>query len=441
MKKTKKWLALLMGSAMALSTLAGCGQTASQPSGEGGQTESAAAGTDSAEQSSGAKEKIRVFTYFSGSDQWAPVWSEVIAEYMEAHPNIEIVDESAPTAGTNDVFRTKMQADVAAGTPADLCLFYSGEDGKPLVDSGLFVDLGTYMEADQEWSGKFKQSALDGQKYDGVQYSLPYLGYYEGLFYNKELFDQYGLEEPKTFEAIDKAIDVFAENDIPAFAASMAKPSYVLELLLLSQSGAEGHKNYFDESWAPALDCLADWYQRGAFPKDTMTISEDDIRLLFKEGKAAMMMNGSWCVGALEENPNMRLIAMPALPNGKGGEECVIAGFGSGWFLTKEAAERSDETLNLLKYLTSPEIMTRFIAVGGSSAVECPAPEGASELMKSAVDMLNNAAYTDTAIDSQVVREAWMAIADDGTPYLVEGKKTGSQLLEEARKIQETVSQ
>ena len=42
-----------------------------------------------------------------------------------------------------------------------------------------------------------------------------------------------------------------------------------------------------------------------------MTISEDDIRLMFKEGKAAMMFNGSWCVSALEDNPDMRLISMP----------------------------------------------------------------------------------------------------------------------------------
>ena len=203
---------------------------------------------------------------------------------------------------------------------------------------------------------------------------------------------------------------------------------------------AEGHKNYFDDSWAPALDCIADLYQKEAFPKDTMTISEDDIRLMFKEGKAAMMFNGSWCVSALEDNPDMRLISMPALPGGKGGESCALAGFGSGWFLSREASERSEESLKLLKYLTSPEIMQRFIAVGGSSAVECQAPEGASELMKSAVLMLNKATYTDTAIDSQVSREAWMAIADDGTPYLVEGKKSSLDLLAEARKIQEAVN-
>ena len=267
MKKTKKMLALLAGSAMMISSLAGCGQSPSATQGGNESTKQADAGQDSGKKAeSGAKEKIRVFTFFTGSDQWAPVWSEVIDEYMQANPGIEIVDESAPTAGANDVFRTKMQADIAARTPADLCLFYTGADGKPLVDSGLFVDLGPSMEADQDWSKNFKQSALDGQKYDGKQYSLPYLGYYEGLFYNKKLFDQYSLEEPTSYDNIMKAVEVFAQNGIPAFAASMAKPSYVLELAILAQAGAEGHKNYFDDSWAPALDCITDLYQKEAFP-------------------------------------------------------------------------------------------------------------------------------------------------------------------------------
>ena len=69
--------------------------------------------------SSTEKEEIRVITYFAGSDAWAPVWKEVIGEYMTAHPEIVIVDESVPTSGTSDVFRPKMNADIAAGTPAD----------------------------------------------------------------------------------------------------------------------------------------------------------------------------------------------------------------------------------------------------------------------------------------------------------------------------------
>jgi raffinose/stachyose/melibiose transport system substrate-binding protein len=74
----------------------------------------------------------------------------------------------------------------------------------------------------------------------------------------------------------------------------MMKPSYMVELFLLAQVGADGQKNYFDDSWIPALDCIKELYDKGAFPADTMTMTEDDIRVLFADDKAAMMINGVW---------------------------------------------------------------------------------------------------------------------------------------------------
>jgi raffinose/stachyose/melibiose transport system substrate-binding protein len=439
MKKMKKIATLAMSTLMLASALTACGGGGEDASGDAG-TKTEANANNSEGGGEAKNEEIRVFTFFTGSDVWAPIWSEVTKEYMEANPHITIVDESQPTAGANDLFRTKMNADIAAKTPADLCLFYSGADTKIIADSGLFVDLTEYLEADPEWKGNFNWSAVESQKYEGVQYCIPFLGYYEGLFYNKALFDQYGLEEPTSWDNILACMETFNANGIVPIATSLAKPSYLIEEFILAYGGEEDHKNYFSDSWAPALDAVKTLYDMKAFPADAMSISDDDVRMMVKDGKAAMMLNGSWCVSALEENPDMRIITMPTLPEGKGGESCVLAGFGSGWSITKEAMERSDETLKFLKWLTSPEIMTRFIEYGGSAAVKCDAPEGSSELMKSAVEMLNKATYTDTAIDSQVSREAWMAITEDGIPYLVAGEKTGLDLLAEARKIEENIN-
>ena len=70
----------------------------------------------------------------------------------------------------------------AAGTPADLILFYNGADMTTLADSGLFVDLNTYLEADSEWASHIKADALAAGQQDGVQYCIPYIGFYEGRY-------------------------------------------------------------------------------------------------------------------------------------------------------------------------------------------------------------------------------------------------------------------
>ena len=209
----------------------------------------------------------------------------------------------------------------------------------------------------------------------------------------------------------------------------------MMELFLLAQVGADGQKNYYDDSWIPALDCIKELYDKGAFPVDTMTMTEDDIRVLFADDKAAMMINGSWTVSSLKDQDGMRLISVPTLPGGTGGSNVVLSGFGSGWYMSKEAAERDDATLKFLKYLTSPEVMTRFIAVGGSPAITCDAPEGATPLEVSAMEMLNTATTSASACDSQVTRESWLNLTEPGIQYIVSGQTSPADLLAQCRNL------
>lgn len=451
MKKAGKAVVLMTALAVTGALLGGCAGGTADSKKEAGQTEAGkteagkaaedsaqteAAGGNSAE--GNVKEDIRVVTYFAGSDAYAPVWKEVCADYMKDHPGITIVDESQPTSGSNDLFKTKVQADLAAGNPADLVLYYTGEAyTKTFEDSGLFVDFGDILKADPEWAGNFKESPLENVQYQGKQYALPFIGYYEGMFYNKALFEQYGLEEPTTWENIMKANEVFSQNDIVTLSMSLGMPYITTENFIMGASGKENHRNYFDDSWGIAIDCIAELYQKGGLPKDTFTISEDDVRLLFSEGKAAMMINGSWCTESLQGNPDMRIISMPTLPGGTGGENCAIAGFSSGWHMTKAANERSGETLKFLKYMTSPETMARFIAYGGSPAIVCDAPENSSELLKSAVTMLEKAQYQDAALDSQVNHEAYETL-NNGIQYVCEGQMTSAEVLKQAKQLNES---
>lgn len=386
------------------------------------------------------KETIRVVTFFAGSDQWAPVWKEVIADYMKDNPNVTILDESQPTAGTNDLFQTKVQTEVSAKTPPDLMLFFNGSDGEWVMDSGLFVDWTKYMQEDPAWAGELKPGPMEvGGKKGNVQYCIPFIGYYEGMLYNKGLFDQYGLAEPTSWENILASIDTLKKNGIIPIATDLGTGSgYLFECFILAQAGAAGQQKYFDPSWAPAMDAIKLLYERGAFPPDTLTMDNDGVRNLFNTGKAAIMFNGSWTVNALKDNPAMRIRATPALPGGAGGDNITVAGFGSGWYMAKAAADRSGETLKFLKWVTSPKQVTRFIAIGGSPAINCDIPEGASPIEISAVEMLNKATDVRPALTSQMVREAYVKLTQDGLPRLVEGKITALDILKEAKAINDS---
>ena len=153
-KEMKKFLAAALICAMSIGLLSGCTGKSDSGSGESADAPKTQEEASAPEETGSAAEQqapeetqaddegtIRVVTFFAGSDQWAPVYKEVIDDYMAAHPGVTIVDESQPTSGTQDLFRTKIQSDVAAKTPPDLMLYYNGEESKMPLDSELFVDL------------------------------------------------------------------------------------------------------------------------------------------------------------------------------------------------------------------------------------------------------------------------------------------------------------
>lgn len=389
--------------------------------------------------SSTEKEEIRVITYFAGSDAWAPVWKEVIGEYMTAHPEIVIVDESVPTSGTSDVFRPKMNADIAAGTPADLALYFNGTDALPLYQSGLYVTWDEILDADPEWKALFSEAALDAGTTNGEISNLPYIGSFEGLIWNKDIFDEYGLEYPTTWENIIKACEVIsADGKYVPLSNSLLRVTALFDCIMLATVGPEKHDAILDESWADAIDRIVELYNAGAFPRDAATLSLADVRSMFAEGRAAMEFDGSWVLSSIEDNPAMRMTPCPIPPGAEGEEGAIIADFASGWYMSKAAYERSSATLDFLKYMCSPEIMARFIEVGGYPAMKIANRETSQPVNVSASEMMANAKSMVSPINQSMNREVYNMLSGN-IVEVCEGNMTSEELLNEARTMLENI--
>lgn len=438
MKQFKKVMAMLLVCLMIFS--AGCSTAGSNNSTTNndkatGETTPAGASTANTEPAEEEEESIRVITYFAGSDTWAPTWKEVIAEYMADHPNITIIDESVPTAGTSDVIRPKMNADISAGTPADCALYFNGTDAEPLYKSGLYVTWDEILNADPEWRDQFLPSALEAGKTNGEISNLPYIGSFEGLIYNKAIFDEYNLEYPTSWENIIKACQVLsAESDYIPLSNSLLRVTALFDCILLAQVGPEKRNEYMDSSWAQALDRIKELYDAGAFPKDAATLALADVRAMFAEGKAAMMFDGSWVLSSVEDNPDMRMISCPLPAGGTGKEGAVIADYASGWYMSKDAYERSSATLDFVKFMCSQETLSRFIEVGGYSAMQLEVSENTKPVNVSAAEMMAAATQMVSPINQNMNREVYNTFS--GNIVLVcEGELTSEELLAQSREM------
>ena len=296
-----------------------------------------------------------------------------------------------------------------------------------------------YLADDPEWAAQFNEAALESGLTNGEQSNLPYIGSFEGLVYNKAIFDEYGLEYPTSWDNIYKAVEVLSETDIIPIANTLLSPTCQLETMLLAYVGPENQQKPLDDSWAGCIDQISKLYQMGAFPADAATISDADTRVIFEEGRAAMTFTGSWVLNQLKSNPDMEMVAVPVDAEGSQGQEgAIISTYGSGWYMSKAAAERSSAALDFIKYMCSPEILARFIEVGGSPAMNIEIAEGSENLLVSANKMVADATAMNSPIDAQIPREVFNNLAKK-LIYVCEGQMSSQELLDESRQMLESI--
>ena len=379
------------------------------------------------------QQTIRVASTFTGSDPYTAVWQQVLKDFQTRFPEIKVIDEATGAGG--DVFKTKVNTDFASGYEPDVTYGFNGALGKPIVDTGKVITWEDELKADPAWAADFKPEFLEMCKYDGKIYALPFLGFFEGMWVNKDLFQSNGLEIPKTYEDIIAAIPVFNEkNIVPIACAFSDEPHYIIETFILSMGGKDGHARPFDPTWAPALKLIGDLYDRGAFSKDALTIKQGSCVELFADKKAAMLISGSWSRGKFRDYNNTVVIPLPIVPGGRANPTDIIGGTGTGWYLVGELNDKKNGAgMKFIKYMTQPEVVGKFAATAGVSCINYEA--GArTPTEQSEIDLINNAASISGAVGDSLGQEVFGAIWH-GLSYVVTGAKTPEQVLEEAEKL------
>jgi len=140
-----------------------------------------------------AAEKIKIRWFVglgTGSDpEQIPLEEAVVEEFNATHDDIELVVEFVENSQAPDQLKTQ----VAAGDPPDII----GPVGQSGVNefSGLFLDMEPYLQ-DFDWSD-FDESSIDAYRLEGEGLlGIPFAVFPSMIYYNRELFDEAGLEYP-----------------------------------------------------------------------------------------------------------------------------------------------------------------------------------------------------------------------------------------------------
>lgn len=136
--------------------------------------------------------------------------------FQAAHPGVTVSFSPIPNENYNQARSSRLtagSADIVVGFPREVPSFVpatnEGDDAR-LADSGGFLDL-----TGQPFLKAFNPTVLAATTYKGKNYTVPTgLSYYTGMFYNKKIFQQNGLQVPTTWQEFVKVCDALKAKGV-----------------------------------------------------------------------------------------------------------------------------------------------------------------------------------------------------------------------------------
>ena len=322
----------------------------------GGTTESAGGGDDGA----GGGDVTLRYLIEQQEDPTAQkaLQEHITAEFTEAS-GIEVEVEAQPL----EVMRTVLQTQLRSGEGPDVFAWGSGPGfGGALAKAGLVKDL-TQAYEDNGW--EVYEFAKERVTVDGKVYGLPGEAETIGLFYNKDVFAELGIEEPQTLadlEAASKAVRDAGMTPMAVGDKEGWEGGHLLSMALSSAVGSEGmealvsgEKPWTSPEVVEALELWRGFNEAGYLPESPTSVDYDTSTAQFYSGDAAMIPTGSWLVAEIEDNVDFEVGYVP-FP-GPDGAGIFAGGLGSGPYVSA-GTENEEEALEFLDFLASPEHAT-----------------------------------------------------------------------------------
>ena len=114
-------------------------------------------------------------------------------------------------------YQTAMQQSIRTEDAPGLFTWWSGSQLETLVKEGLVEDMTDFWDEYVIPNG-VSADVADSLTFDGKIYGVPYSIIYNTIIYNKDIFNQYGLEEPQTFDEFLTVCQTLLDNGVTPIA-------------------------------------------------------------------------------------------------------------------------------------------------------------------------------------------------------------------------------
>jgi multiple sugar transport system substrate-binding protein len=303
-----------------------------------------------------------------------PALEDLLSEFRREHPGIQIQAQYLPTG---DGLIQKLVSAVQSGTTPDIAWVHTDFLDK-LVESGAiypmrdFIDGKGGLTADE--LADFFPPLLEACTVRDTLYALPMEATSLALFYNKDLFQEAGLNPdrpPATWDDLVAATrtltrdrDGDGRTDVYGFFVPVFPASGELNIwmnlqwmpFLWQAGGTEMSADRRRVLWnsPQGVQALSLWKTLYDDMKFRSFGIQHDIG--FASGKLAMIMDGPWDLPRFRTLPSTRWSVAP-LPSGPGGSATYIAGE---QLVIFRQSKLPAEAWTFLRWVTEPRIQARF---------------------------------------------------------------------------------
>ena len=147
-----------------------------------------------------------------------------IERFQELAPSIQVDRQS---------YRFNAGSYLLDEQPPDVLLMWNGDQLRGAASHGLLADV-SEVWTEGNFTEAYGRRFRDISRFDGTLRFVPSGFSWTGIYYNREVFDQFGLEPPDTWEEFISVCDTFLANGITPMSLAGQNPLSASTGLIIS---------------------------------------------------------------------------------------------------------------------------------------------------------------------------------------------------------------
>ena len=260
------------------------------------------------------------FCHYMSEDKEGKFVNEAIEEFNNSQDEVHVTAQYLP----REELMKQYTIGVVSGELPD-CGMVDNPDHASYASMGVFEDItdlyNSWDEAD------FMEGSINSCYYDDKLYGLPWGNNCLGLFYNKSMLEEAGVEVPTTWSELEAACEKLTTDTSKGLAISAIgneEGTFQYMPWLLSAGGSVD--NLTSDESKESMTYLKDLMDKGYISKECINWTQADAEKQFASGQAAMMINGPWQFSGLSDDAPDLEYGVAKVPKADDGDYASVLG-------------------------------------------------------------------------------------------------------------------